>query len=151
MLEAIFDLVMSNLFFAILILGGLFQFFKRQLDRAKEKQDPQKPKPKRQVMMEAEKVEVDKEKDSFNRTDRKMNMDRNRQNSFEAKRSEFESEDTNKRVRKPNVKRTQKARGKLVPDPDRVAQGVIWSEVLGPPRSKKPHSTLTRVHQKNIN
>ncbi|MCM3442076.1 hypothetical protein [Metabacillus halosaccharovorans] len=34
----------------------------------------------------------------------------------------------------------------LVIDQNKAAQGVIWSEILGPPRAKNPHYTKTRRH-----
>jgi len=34
----------------------------------------------------------------------------------------------------------------LVIDQNKAAQGVIWSEILGPPRAKNPHYTKRRRH-----
>ncbi|WP_257346043.1 hypothetical protein [Pseudalkalibacillus decolorationis] len=142
MLEAIFDLVFSNLFFVILILGGLFSFFKRQFEKYNDKQNPQNSRPKRTVQHEP--ATVSEPEETFDRNDPKMKMGREMQHVYEQTRSKLDPEKKREQNRKPVIKKAQKPRGRLVPSANHVAEGVVWSEILGPPRAKRPYAPKNR-------
>lgn len=65
--------------------------------------------------------------------------------SIEGKTLEYQSIDEENIEDNQNQKKLYSSRdvNKAI-NPNQVAQGIIWAEILGPPRSKKPHSPFRR-------
>ncbi|WP_408006831.1 hypothetical protein ACJROX_19325 [Pseudalkalibacillus sp. A8] len=153
MLEAIIELLMSNLFFVILVIGGIYSFFKRQIDKQNEQQQrsgrrPQQPRPAETRTTPSE----ERTRTERQWKERREKLTTDLQEMYKKKREDLENtiqEQPSREYvpREPIMPRPKTkpgprpAQSELLPNPDNVAQGVIWAEILGPPRSRKPHST----------
>ncbi|MCF6408533.1 hypothetical protein [Pseudalkalibacillus salsuginis] len=156
MLEAIIDLLLSNIFFVILVIGGILSFFKRQIEKQNEQQQRPGRRPQQQRPIETRPVPA-RERTSSERQwkERGEKLTTDLQEMYKKKRHELKNtiqEQPSRdyvprelKVTSPKRKpRPRPVQSQLLPNPDNVAQGVIWAEVLGPPRSRKPHSTARR-------
>jgi hypothetical protein len=148
----------------ILIIGGIYSFFKRQLEKHNEQQQPSRSRQRQQQTgaQRAETMSMPKEepirpsRPERQRTERAKKIDNNIQEMYEAKREELKDafqyeEEKVRRVRKPAPKPKLKARtvqNNVIPNPDNIAQGVVWAEILGPPRSRKPHHYASRFNRR---
>lgn len=156
MLEQLIELLMQNLFFVILIIGGIYSFFKRQLEKQNEQQQPGKVRQRQQSPHQAETMSMPQEERSRTSrparepSERMKKVRSNIEEMYTAKREEYENaiqdgtdrvESVRKPIRTKTTPNLQTQKSTLIPNPDNVAQGVIWAEILGPPRSRKPHST----------
>ncbi len=167
MLEAIIELLMQNIFFVILIIGGIYSFFKRQIEKHNEEQQRGRPRPNQQQTntSRAETMSMPKEepvrpsRPDRPRSERIKKVENNLQEMYEARRLELQDaiqgstdQGPAEPVRKPakarKAKYNDKPRNKIIPDPDNIAQGVIWAEILGPPRSRKPHHLASRFNRR---
>ncbi|MGM7702048.1 hypothetical protein ACSVDE_10010 [Pseudalkalibacillus sp. Hm43] len=169
MLEAIIELLMQNIFFVILIIGGIYSFFKRQIEQQKEEQQRGRPRPNQQQpnTSRAETMSMPKEepvrpsRPERPRSERIKKVENNLQEMYEAKRLELQDafqgsseqvpaeEPVRKRAKaRKEVIYKERPKNKIIPDPDNVAQGVIWAEILGPPRSRKPHHLASRFNRR---
>ncbi|WP_221565653.1 hypothetical protein [Alkalihalobacillus sp. TS-13] len=163
MLEAIFELLMQNIFFVILVIGGILSFFKRQIEKQNEHQQPkrrpqqnqQQPRP---VESRPARVE-EKTRSGRQWKERGEKISTDLQELYHTKREELEKtvHEHNTREYMPRESRLLQPKPKpkpklsksqVLPNPDNVAQGVIWAEVLGPPRSRKPHPVTARLRQR---
>ncbi|HZH62935.1 MAG TPA: hypothetical protein VEY70_25970 [Metabacillus sp.] len=70
---------------------------------------------------------------------------REQENEVKAVKEQSKKEPVVKQERPILVNRNV-SQNHLVIDQNKAAQGVIWSEVLGPPRAKNPHYTKTGRH-----
>ncbi|MGP4080412.1 hypothetical protein ACTWQL_10875 [Pseudalkalibacillus sp. R45] len=163
MFEAILELLMQNIFFVILVIGGILSFFKRQIEKQNEQQQPKRrPQQKQQQPhpVETRPARVEERSRSERQwKERGEKLSTDLQELYQTKREEIGKsveeqltrDYTPRESRLPREKpktRPKLTQNQVLPNPDNVAQGVIWSEVLGPPRSRKPHSVTARLRQR---
>ncbi|MCF6137969.1 hypothetical protein [Pseudalkalibacillus berkeleyi] len=161
MLEKLIELLMANLFFVILIIGGIYSFFKRQMEKYNEEQQPGKNRQRQHNPHQAETMSMPREERSRSSrparqpSERSKKVQTNIEEMYMEKREEFDRSITDRSttdrsdrmqrtirpVRSKSKPKLKASKSDLIPNPDNVAQGVIWAEILGPPRSRKPHST----------
>jgi hypothetical protein len=143
-MSELLDLIFSNIAFVILILGGIYSFFKRNAAQ-QEKANP--PVQRRFNQPKVEEVETfnhnTPDRRESTRTARTIETQEQPRSMERAERNEVrerQSESVRNFRNKKSVVSTTKQRKKLVSNsPDHIIQGVIWSEILGSPKAKAPH------------
>ncbi|WP_349407875.1 hypothetical protein [Pseudalkalibacillus sp. SCS-8] len=165
MLEQLFEFLFANLFFLIVVIGGILSFFKRQIDKYNEQQNaprkgqqrqPVRPRPQAETISMPQEPREEKVRPDRPRQERQERVKESLQELYEEKRKELqngvnqESNNSSPVVRprsRTKTKERQISPNQVLPNPDHVAQGVIWAEILGPPRSKKPHHLGSRFQR----
>lgn len=149
-IDALIQFLTENLFFVIIIIGGLFSFFKRlssanDANKNQQKKRPLPPvskpffdvdqqTPERQFEPEfeemiTENIGIPTEKAKFDRSQEEL--------------SPIELVSPKNERRRKSITKINKA-GFQHPTKEEVTRGIIWSEILGPPRALKPYSRIRR-------
>ncbi|RSK27892.1 hypothetical protein EJF36_13945 [Bacillus sp. HMF5848] len=128
--------MLNNIFFVVIVLAGLFNFFKA-------KNQTQQQRPVRRVPAESYEpintpvdMEIDEPFD-FNLTKYQDITKAEAPKVVEKPKPEKyrrHEKTITKRIEKPATKRGVNF------SKDNVVEGVVWAEILGPPRSKKPYN-----------
>lgn len=162
------DLIFDNIFFVVVIFGLLYSFlFKRDAEDEKKRKRPEIPPvaqppvtpPPIQIPIPGgdtdkdrdifvdrkleEKKEIVKEVPSFQQTERKRVTDRSHPKpQTEPLTATFESTF----YKPPHERVIQEKKGQVLPLsfnrrqlPNQAVQGMMWSEVFGPPRALNPY------------
>lgn len=154
-MEALFDLIFGNIGFLIVIIGGVISFFKRANENQNKKQQP-KDKRVKPFIPQLEDLfgeitkhieeQPQKQKPTVFKTDKRIP-----ENKTKLEAEELEPTGIHTYERLNDIKNT-KLHNKIevehqkididIKDINRkkVIEGVIWGEILGPPRARKKHS-----------
>jgi hypothetical protein len=147
--DNLIELLLNNIVFVIIAIGGIISFFKRMSgEEEKQKANPTQKRPQREQSnsgsggsLQVSEIEEDASK-SDTVSAYKEALGRM------AKRENYGSQNELK-VQK-NVKSTPYTKDKsLSISKSNVRNGIIWAEILGPPRSRKPHPSMVAVKQRN--
>lgn len=150
-IDNLIELLLNNIVFVIIAIGGIISFFKRMSgEEENQKANPAQKPPQMQ-------------KETSNASsERSMQVSEVEENASTsstvsaykealghmAKRENYGSQNELK-VQK-NVKSAPYIKDKsLSISKSNVRNGIIWAEILGPPRSRKPHPSMVAVKQKN--
>lgn len=131
----LFDVIFSNIGFIILVLGGLYSFLKRNTNH---KEQPKPPVPRKYnsppMVEESKRYEV---KQPEVRERIKPRLQEPLLSSESVVSEPVRRIGQTKKVVKV---KTETRHNPLISNaPDHIIQGVIWSEILGPPKAKAPH------------
>ncbi|WP_010678170.1 hypothetical protein [Bacillus timonensis] len=153
-LQGLFELIMSNAWILIVIIGFVFNAFKRFSSGEKEP-TTQIPLPKQfnpfdqEQKPEKEKVEVET-KYEFEVLEEEEVSDASVPNTFYERYQELQQKgtysETTSEEMEPSltvIKPTETTQHKAIKNfsKNKVAEGIIWSEILGPPRAKRPYQS----------
>ena len=138
-LDNLIELLLNNIVFVIIAIGGIVSFFKRMGNE--EDQNKKPPQTRRQAgvgnKQQSESVS------SANHTEESHGNNADRVSAYQEALERISDRDKPKYdlkvQRSVRKQRNQKHRSLSLSKND-VRNGVLWSEILGPPRSKKPHS-----------
>lgn len=138
----ILDFLLHNFFIVLAVIAGIVSFFKGSLSSEKQEKETkraQKPFVPQQTSPMRKRVEQEIKK-------RQRSTE-----SLEEKLKEAKQQVENEIAVPPLVPRVHVKKEKVeAPAPSlhvskkQVVQGVIWSEILGPPRSKNPYHSRTQ-------
>ncbi|WP_377888435.1 hypothetical protein [Alkalihalobacillus sp. R86527] len=146
MLEGIIELLLNNIVFVIIAIGGILSFFKRMGSEEEEKKrsDSKGEVQKRYSQGHKPYSQYDDSPEpSFN--DMKPEQYEAYEEALERISSRRDSSDELK-VYKQKSSNKSEIGGISIKKRD-VKKGVIWSEILGPPRSKKAHPSMMKMKQ----
>ncbi|MDQ0244496.1 hypothetical protein J2S09_002062 [Bacillus fengqiuensis] len=133
-MNLLFDFLMSNAFILVIIVGFIINIFKRYGEQSKTDQKPKRP-------LESKRKEIDIRKEV-----EQAKQFKKQAASIQAKLEEAKALSKSKPVQQasapPLTVKTQRVREKRIEKPlsfskKQVVQGIIWSEVLGPPKAKR--------------
>jgi cell division protein FtsN len=132
-LTDIFDLLLSNIAFVVLIIGGLYSFFRKNATQQKQAEPPV---PKKINLPKVEEVKKINSYDSP-RTESVQLQTKitTRPDRMEIRERQREAVSTLRNNKKSYEKQSETL---LTDAPNNIIQGVIWAEILGPPKSKVP-------------
>lgn len=166
-MEALFDLIFGNLAFLIVIIGGVISFLKRANEGQRQNQNrkqTQTPSQKQYQPSKDKKIKpfIPQLEDLFGEITKHLEEQNQKHQptvtQAETRKSEIEN---NREVKEvvPNIEKTKplfEHVNKNTPAPrdahqtieidikdidrKKVIEGVIWGEILGPPRARKKHS-----------
>jgi hypothetical protein len=156
-LDRLIDLIFANLPFVVIIIGGLFSFLKRMGDQ--QRQQPSTSSPPDPMRREEESTYIDLEEK--NKIEEKQKRERvllngaydqkkfvqDRSKNELIKSAEIDSGDKVRIERKSKRKQSRKVNSYKINQKrvkKKVVEGVIWGEITGPPRSRNPHSIITK-------
>lgn len=136
-MNLLFDFLMSNAFILVIVIGFIFNIFKRYGEQSKTDQ-----KPKRSLEPKRKEIDIRKEVEQAKQFKKQAA-------SIQAKLEEAKALNKSKPVLHdkqtsalPLTVKTQKMRERRAEKPlsfskKQVVQGVIWSEILSPPKAKR--------------
>jgi hypothetical protein len=132
-LTDIFDLLLSNIAFVVLIIGGLYSFFRRNASQQKQAEPPVSRK------ISLPKVEEVKKINSYD-SPRTESVQVQTKTTTRPDRMEIRERQLEAATKIRNNKNSyEKQSEPIITDaPNNIIQGVIWAEILGPPKSKAP-------------
>jgi hypothetical protein len=141
-LSDLFEVFFSNIVIVVLVIGGIISFLKRNIGN---NNNPSRPINKKAASRPVNpRTEVSTPIEPYVETEPQRSTKRI---EVLKKHKEFKEPNLNgierrSRINRTTKSRTNKRKKRLVSNkPDHVIQGVIWSEILGPPRSKVPHQS----------
>jgi hypothetical protein len=139
MVDNLIELLLNNIVFVIIAIGGIVSFFKRMGNEGDQNKKAtqttrqakvgNKPLSKSESSIQIEENpghSLNDEDSSYQKALERI-ADRDKPN-YDIKVQRSVRKHTNKSVRRLSLSKED------------VRKGVLWSEILGPPRSKKPHS-----------
>ncbi|MYL63025.1 hypothetical protein GLW07_06590 [Bacillus hwajinpoensis] len=148
-MDNLIELLLNNIVFVIIAIGGIISFFKRMSgEEEKQKANPTQKRAQREQSnphsggsMQASEIGEDaSQSDTVSAYKEALGR--------MAKRENYGSQNELK-VQK-NVKSAPYMKDKsLSISKSNVRNGIIWAEILGPPRSRKPHPSMVAVKQRN--
>ncbi|MEH7379907.1 hypothetical protein V7138_05440 [Bacillus sp. JJ1533] len=154
LIQNLIELVMSNAWILIIILGFVFNTFKR-FNADEKEPTPQIPLPKQfnpfnqERKTEKEEYQVETKYDD-NEFESKEGSDTQVPNTFYERYQELQQKGTYNEttteeepaltVIKPSLA-TRENKAVKGFSKNKVVEGIIWSEILGPPRAKRPYQT----------
>lgn len=140
-MDNIIELILNNIVFVIIAIGGILSFFKRMGNEDQNQNQRQNERPRRQASgpdsrPPQQKKEASDEIQSENVSAYQEALERI---------SERENAQNEIKVQKP--KRSSDKKKGISINKRNVRNGIVWAEILGPPRSKKPHPSITSMKQ----
>ncbi|TKD70172.1 hypothetical protein [Pseudalkalibacillus hwajinpoensis] len=141
-MDNIIELILNNIVFVIIAIGGILSFFKRMGNEDQNQNQQQNERPRRQAAGPGasrppqQREEASDEIQSENVSAYKEALERI---------SERENAQYDIKVQKP--KRSSAKQKGISVSKRNVQNGIIWAEILGPPRSRRPHPSMTTVKQ----
>ena len=139
-LDNLIDLLLNNIFFVIIAIGGIVSFFKRMGNEEDQTQKPrQSGRPSAQGNQKRSESTRSTKRSGEETYDSKSDTVSAYQEALE-RISDRDDPQYELKVQRPVQKQTYKKHKRLSLNKRDVRNGVLWSEILGPPRSKKPHS-----------
>lgn len=163
-MEAILEAIFSNFFLILVILSGIFSFFKKNAEDQKKNNAPkQKNRPKtvqpssRQTETKTRPVYTSKMEDTIKESVQQVSIEERQKAQMERlaekfntskeigrtieQGTEFGKSFSNSKIK--NTKQIKKsANFNMRLKRNDLVQGIIFSEVLGSPRSKKPYRSV---------
>lgn len=154
LLQGIFDLIMSNAWILIIIIGFVLNTFKR-FNSGQKEPTTQIPLPKQfnpfdqEPKQEKKAFEVETKYD-YEEIEPEVVSDSQVPNTFYERYKELQQEGTYSETVNEDVepaitviKPTATTQHKEIKNfsKNKVVEGIIWSEILGPPRAKRPYRT----------
>jgi hypothetical protein len=150
-MSALIEFLLQNLFFVVIIVSGIYSFFKRAMSNENEKPIPQtrqKPKPRQFTVPE---VTVEDEQTGKRET-LSETLNKQKENPFmEAYQNNNLGGSVDNSLNDITVLAKKKKRNnkrntsdELVFSKNEVVKGIIWSKILEEPRSKKPYRSRIR-------
>ncbi|WP_226656829.1 hypothetical protein [Pseudalkalibacillus hwajinpoensis] len=136
-MDNLIELLLNNIVFVIIAIGGIVSFFKRMGNEEDQSKKP--PQARRQA-------EVGNKQHSDSSPSHAEESHGNKADKVSAYQEALERiSDRDKpkydlKVQRSVRKQSNKKHRSLSISKNDVRNGVLWSEILGPPRSKKPHS-----------
>ncbi|WP_100406752.1 hypothetical protein [Bacillus solitudinis] len=167
-MQNLFELILSNLFFVVLIIGGLLSFFKRvaqgNAQQERQEQGPQSEKPGKIDWKEIFNQEANEQDDrpqqqqyeeepvSFEPVSHEVEIAKVQNDDLQTRREDLIQRREMSRARSSSYEigkqPVTKNRGldlnlnKL--SNKEAMKAVVWSEVLGKPRGRHPHQAFTQ-------
>ncbi|WP_270179331.1 hypothetical protein [Alkalihalobacillus sp. CinArs1] len=141
MLEGIIELLLNNIVFVIIAIGGILSFFKRMGSEEEETKPPSGP--RRSIGPNQENPYSYED----NSSEQSFDLKPEQYDAYEEALERISSRDNASeelKVYKPNSSKHREFGGISIKKKD-VKKGVIWSEILGPPRSKNPHPSMMKM------
>ncbi|WP_394174631.1 hypothetical protein [Guptibacillus hwajinpoensis] len=137
-MDNIIELILNNIVFVIIAIGGILSFFKRMGSEDQNQNQRQNERPRKQATSSGADRSFDEEKEiqSENVSAYQEALER----ISERENSQYEL-----KVEKP--KRSSVKQKGISISKRNVRNGIIWAEILGPPRSKRPHPSMTTMKQ----
>ena len=141
-LDNIIELILNNIVFVIIAIGGILSFFKRMGDEDQKQNQRPNERPRKQAPSSgagrspSQEQEISDEIQSENVSAYQEALER----ISERENSQYEL-----KVEKP--KRSSAKQKGISISKRNVRNGIIWAEILGPPRSKRPHPSMTTIKQ----
>ncbi|MGA9287276.1 MAG: hypothetical protein WBV93_02905 [Anaerobacillus sp.] len=137
-MDNLIDLLLNNILFVIIAIGGIVSFFKRM---GNEEDQTQKPRKSGQpsAQRNQHRSEPSMTTKQSEETQDSLKPVSAYQEALE-RISDRNDPQYELKVQRPLQKQTYKKHKRLSLSKREVRNGVLWSEILGPPRSKKPHS-----------
>lgn len=148
MLDGIIELLLNNIVFVIIAIGGILSFFKR-MGSEEEEAKPRTGRPKGDMQKQYNQGQKpyskydDPSEPTFD--DMKPEQYEAYEEALERISSRRDKSDELK-VYKPKSSSKSEYGGISINKRD-VKKGVIWSEILGSPRSKNPHPSMMKMKQ----
>ena len=175
-MEAIFEFIFANLFFVILVLGALFNLFMRNKSQEEAKKEQEKKRRAQGSGNAPQTQEIDwkeifrqEQSPAQTRPERPVavetmpqqfeRIEQTAQTEIEKQRALLQKKQEELLKRREGIEESSPIFNGEIRDTasgksyfhnltkDEVVKGVVWSEVLGKPRSKKP---LDRFYSKKI-
>jgi flagellar biosynthesis GTPase FlhF len=156
------EFLLENPFILIAVIAFISSFFKKKKEEKPVKQAPRSAQQENRTQAErtsadpalAEVLEEEKRKlteksrrieeeyrQRKQQAEQRMKALQNQQRAAERKASAISKTASNTKKGYPAE---ASGAGKFEPRKQSLVDGIIWSEILGPPRSKNPHSSLNR-------
>ncbi|MDP4550323.1 hypothetical protein Q9251_05465 [Alkalihalobacillus macyae] len=137
-MDNIIELILNNIVFVIIAIGGILSFFKRMGSEDQNQNQRQNERPRKQATSSGTDRSFDEEQEiqSENVSAYQEALER----ISERENSQYEL-----KVEKP--KRSSAKQKGISISKRNVRNGIIWAEILGPPRSKRPHPSMTTMKQ----
>ena len=137
-LDNLIDLLLNNIVFVIIVIGGIVSFFKRM---GNEEDQTQKPRKSGRPSVQGNQNRSESTRSTKRNGEMQDSSDTVSAYQEALERiSDRDDPQYELKVQRPVQKQTYKKHKRLSLDKRDVRNGVLWSEILGPPRSKKPHS-----------
>jgi FtsZ-interacting cell division protein ZipA len=156
------EFVFANLFVVVLVIGGIISFMKRLRDSGKQDAGQQDTSKKTSREQNSEKRYQRPERNSERPDKRKQRKERDvvpqpvqelkeTITSAQEKIGEIGDHDPIKKDERVPTRTLRRERPKQEQpkievgsvSPRNAVEGIIWSEILGPPRSRKPHPSVS--------
>ncbi|MCA0171823.1 hypothetical protein [Bacillus sp. RAR_GA_16] len=140
-MDNLIELLLNNIVFVIIAIGGIVSFFKRI--GSEEDQNKKPPQTRRQAGVENEQTDS-----SINRTEESQGNKTDKVSAYQEALERISDRDKPKydlEVQRSVRKQSNKKPRRVSLSKNDVRNGVLWSEILGPPRSKRPHSFNNRA------
>lgn len=155
------EILLENPFILIALLAFISSFFKKK--KGEQPENPNRP-PQQRPQPQAERPAVEASIEEALKEEKRQQAERASRIEEEYRRRKQQAEESmrtlqnqkraaEKKVnslREPAAKlverpQTQKqTSGQFTPQKQALVDGVIWSEILGPPRAKNPHRSIQR-------
>lgn len=136
-MNLLFDFLMSNAFILIIVIGFIFNIFKRYGEQSKTD-----PKPKRPLESKKKEMDIRKEIEQakqFKKQAASIQAKLEEAKAFSKPKPVLHGKQTSAPPLMVKTQRTRESRAKkpLSFSKKQVVQGVIWSEILSPPKAKR--------------
>ncbi|MCA1031798.1 hypothetical protein LCL95_12255 [Bacillus timonensis] len=145
-INELLQFIFSNIFILVIIGGFILNFFKKVREATSEQNSAPRPQQRKEYERRNEPSleqmkEINVESHPQMRKNTTENNFNTQANDLLAKYQQLQQEPMFTEEKKPQVlapKRMKKVKELPSYSKNKAVQGIIWSEVLGPPRSKKP-------------
>ncbi|PWA12471.1 hypothetical protein DCC39_05505 [Pueribacillus theae] len=156
-IEEIINFFFQNIFFVLVILFGISRFFKRAVSSTEQKERKAGPPPLPPVAKPFFEKKVEKEEHNKPQTDFAEEVEE--LDGVKTESDEFAipipSVDIGETIELPSMKRKWENKNERLasvshkgtfhaPTHRQVVDGIVWAEILGPPRSRKPYDYRRR-------
>lgn len=149
------EFLFENPFILVILIGIISSFFKKSKNEPKPNTKQPKsfvesiPKRIQDVLEEFEKSQADPARtlqtdylEAKKQAEAKINQLQEQQKKYMEKVEELETEKQRKRHVAAHVENEIGTNNSFTLDKEKLVDAIIWSEILGPPRSKKPHRSM---------
>lgn len=150
-LDALIEVLLANLPFILIVLGGLYSVFKRTTDENSKNKQEKSSKEVKPIEFDLEEMQQEqKDEKTFTSIAEQYSNYHSPENDsdLQIKGNEISDENINKKKKGNYYNKKQLKKMKSKVNNDKVIQGLIWSEILSEPRSKRPHSSKNKY--KNV-
>lgn len=174
-MESFFDFIFGNLFFVIIIIAAIFNFFNKSKqeeaqERSKEQAGPERESTRRPTLrerMEEALLDLEDEWKSTQETEpvedkqatKMPSVEEQRQAQYERLRNQYQTatvdeDDYAAETRTMKTKEQEKELEKIKTTAHRkmtkktLVDGVIMAEILGPPRALKPYESVIQERRR---
>lgn len=141
-MDNIIELILNNIVFVIIVIGGILSFFKRMGNEDQNQNQRQNERPRKQAASSGNSQSLHQEQEL---SDEIQSENVSAYQEALERISERENSQYELKVQKPK-RNSAKQKGISISKRN-VRNGIIWAEILGPPRSKRPHPSMTTMKQ----